>query len=327
MPKTEKEGPEQEPEQIPDWGVTEEGRVIMGGEDVTDLVNPEYDEGDETPAEPPEPAVEGEDLEEKEPEKKETEESEQEKEEDETPSEKPEDPEVPPEPDKWKFNLKFRGDVEEKEYTQEQVQVRLQKLRAFEENEKEFWQQKREIEPYIPIIKSDWFREKLKEGYEAGELEKPPEPPAPPVGLTYEHLKRKADPDYEEIVAALASYAMGLDPKAAELLDTDLPTFLKEYDRFAKEVREGKKTAPPEEQKKPPKTDPAELKKKLELKEIAKEKANVVKPGSATDPPNPVKVWEKKYRELQKELRKRPDDLNLAASILDHRAKHPDNLQ
>lgn len=312
-------------DETPYWATTADGRVFVEGVDVTDMVNPGY----KPPAEQEPPKanadnaeLEGEEVEAKpepEPEKKE----EPPKEEEQTPEPEPE-PEKPKEPEKLKFRLKFRGKEEDVEYTPDQIQVRLNKLRAFEENEKELWDTKKKLEPYKPFLENGWIDQKVREAYETGELERPPEPPAIPTIVQYEIAKRQADPDHDEILSALREYAMRLPANAAMLLDTDPTVFLPEYDRVAAEIRAKRETPQPKAE--PPKVAPEEVKKKLELKEVAKKAAAVSQPGVQTDPVTPIKAWEKRERELMKALRDPANasrSLELAAEILLHRENKP----
>jgi len=315
-------------EEAPYFAVDKEkGRVFIEGVDVTHLVNPDASrtEAEEEPEEPqgsPDNAqVEG-----KEPEPPKEEAKEEPKEEEKPPEEPPKEPEPekPKGPDKWKFKLKFRGKEEDVEYDPVQVQVRLNKLRAFEENEKEFWERNKRLEPFLPIIESDWFRQKVAEAYETGELEKPPAPPPVPMQIQYEIMKRQAEPDHAEILNELREYAMRLPPEAARMLDSDPTVFLPEYDRVAKDRRERleKMAAKPE----PPKATPEEIKKKLEHKEAVKKAAVVTPPGVQGEQASPLKSWEKRERELVKQLRDPANQsrhLQIAAELLVHRDSKP----
>lgn len=300
------------------------GRVFIEGTDVTDFVRPPESEDepgkDAEPQKPPEPAVEGEGEEEEEPEKEDKEESEPEPEDKKPPEEKPEEPEEPTEPEKWKFKLKFRGSEEEVEWAHDDVQKRLIKLRAFEENEKEFWEKRREVDPYLNIVKSDWFKEKMKEAYESGELEKPVTPPLPPARVQAELIRRRAESDYDDVVSALQTYALEMGPEYSQLVDGDAETFLSEYDRVAKEKRERKaateKKEPTEPAKKKP--TPEELRKELARKEAAKSRAAVTKPGTPSEPVSELKRWESRRRELERALR----DPSLAHRQLDFTAEY-----
>lgn len=308
--------PKGEPITAPPAFEIKEGRVLIDGIDVTEAARPGVDE---IPDEPPKPdadnaALEGEEAEV--PEKKEA-----------KPEAKPEEkpPEVKPEekpleskePEKLKFKLKFRGKEEEVEYEPTQIQVRLNKLRAFEENEKEFWERNKAVEPYNEIVKSEWFKGKLKEAYESGELAAPEAPEAPPATVQYEIMKRKADPDHEAVMEAVRDYARNLPLDAVRILDSDANVFLAEYDRIAKDVRESKKA--PTVKAEPPKVDPADLKKTLALKESAKARAEVVQPGTMTEPQSREVATQKRIQSLMKAMRDPANahrNLEMAAEIL-----------
>ncbi|HSG28986.1 MAG TPA: hypothetical protein VLA34_10935, partial [Candidatus Krumholzibacterium sp.] len=92
--------PEQTPP--PAWEV-KDGRIFIDGDDVTEIVNPSYQDEPDEGTKPPQAdnaAVEGEGQEPEEPEEKA--EPEPEKVEPEKPTEEPpEEPEAPGEPDKW----------------------------------------------------------------------------------------------------------------------------------------------------------------------------------------------------------------------------------
>ena len=282
------------------------GKVFIGGVDVTEIAR--FGEDDEIPEPEPEKepnkdnaALEGDELD---PEEK-KEPAEVPKEEAKAPEKEPDkEPEPPKETaeekaERLKFKLKFRGKEEEVEYDPSQIQVRLNKLRAFEENEKEFWEKRKEVEPYETIVKSEWFQKTLKEAYETGELTAPEAPPAPPATVQYEVMKRKADPDYESVMESLRDYARDLPPEAVRILDSDATVFLAEYDRIAKERKEKNEPPPPPVTK----ADPVELKKKLAVKESMKSRAEVVSPGTMSEPQSADSVRQKRIRVLERSMR------------------------
>jgi hypothetical protein len=204
-------------EEAPYFAVDKErGRVFIEGVDVTHLVNPDASrtEAEEEPEEPqgsPDNAqVEG-----KEPEPQKEEAKEEPKEEEKPPEEPPKEPEPekPKGPDKWKFKLKFRGKEEDVEYDPVQVQVRLNKLRAFEENEKEFWERNKRLEPFLPIIESDWFRQKVAEAYENGRVREAARAAAGADADPVRDHEAAAEPDHAEILNELREYAMRLPPR------------------------------------------------------------------------------------------------------------------
>lgn len=319
------------PEQAPDWEV-KDGRVFIEGVDVTDIASPHYEDEKPDDVEAPQAdednaAVEGEGQEPEEPETPKEPEPEPEPKAEEPKDEAEPEDEEPEEPATWDFKLKFRGKTEEVAWTQEEVQHRLSKLRAFEENEREFWDKRREVEPYYNIVKSDWFKERMKEAYESGELKEPPKPPEPPATVQYEVLKRQADPDYDSVLNALQTYALSLPPEAMQLIDSDPTVFLSEYDRIAEEVRGRKPSSGTETPKKPPKKSPEDVKKDLERKEAAKTRAQTNKPGSQPPPPpSPLKQWENERRKLERAM-KDPNNahlnLELTARLLEHLDKRP----
>lgn len=285
----------------PGWEV-KDGRVIMDGVDVTEIARPgEPDAPKEIPEKEPADKdnadLEGnEAVPEKEPEKVE------EKADDPKKEATPPDPEPEPikEPEKLKFKLKFRGDEKEVELTPPEIQARLTQLRTFQENEKEWWEQRKEVEPYAEVVKSDWFKAKLAEAYELGELTRPVEPETPPSSVQYEVIKRKADSDHGEVMEALREYARSLPLDAVKILDSDATVFLSEYDRVASELRK-KQVAPPVPEKS--KVDAKEVEKKLALKESAKSRATVAQPGTMGEPSDPNRAVQKRLKELERVMR------------------------
>ena len=272
-----------------------DGHVFIDGVDVTEIARPgEEQEVPETPN-ADNAAVEGDEVVTEE--KKEPVEA---KKEDVVPDKKPDaEPEKPTEAEKLKFKLKFRGKEEEAEYDQTQIQVRLNKLRAFEENEKEFWEKRKDVEPYQEIVKSDWFKGKLKEAYETGELTQPEAAEAPSPVAQYELIKRRAEPDYGAVMESLREFALTLPPDAVKILDSDPTVFLTEYDRVAANLR--KKEVKPEPV--PTKADAKDVEKQLAAKESAKTRAAVVQPGTMTEPEDANKAAAKKIKELERNMR------------------------
>ena len=304
-------------EQKPGWEVVD-GKVIIDGVDVTEIARFGADEGpeDETPKQ--EPAADNAVLEgdEVEPEvaKEPVEEPVKEVEPPKVPDK---EPVKPTEPEKLKFKLKFRGKEDEVEYDPSQIQVRLNKLRAFEENEKEFWEQRKKVEPYAPIVESEWFKAKLAEAYESGELSKPEEAPAPPSTVQYEVIRRKADQDYDAVMESLRDYARNLPLEAVKILDSDASVFLSEYDRIATELRS--KKVEPEKPQKSDKQDPKDVKAKLALKESAKTRAAVAQPGTMGEPPDPNRAVQKRLKELERAIRdpaRKNQTVDIAAEMI-----------
>lgn len=285
------------PETPPAFEV-KDGKVFMDGVDVTEIARPGGEDELPEPANVDNAALEGDEAEKPEPEEKK--ESVEAKKEDVVPEKKPDEkPAEPAEPDKLKFKLKFRGKEEEVEYEPTQIQVRLNKLRAFEENEKEFWEKTREVEPHRAIISSDWYKAKLKEAYESGELAAPEAPEAPPVKVQYEIAKRRNDPDYLEIQEAVLDYARTRSREEQLMIDSDAEVYISEFDRLAKEVREKKVPPIPVA----PKVDPADVKKQLALKESAKIRAAVVAPGTMPEQRSQATAVQKRMRELERAMR------------------------
>mgnify|MGYP003393996752 FL=1 len=272
------------------------GRILIDGIDVTEIVRP--GSGDETPAPTNEDnaVLEGDEA----ATEAKQEPVEEPKKEAKAPEKEPDkEPEKPPEAEKLKFKIKFRGKEEEVEYEPTQIQVRLNKLRAFEENEKEFWERNKEVEPHRAIINSDWYKAKIKEAYETGELTQPSAPEEASPVAQYELLKRRAEPDYGVVMESLREYALNLPPEAVRILDSDPTVFLTEYDRVAEKLRK-KQVEPPAEVEK---ADSKEVEKKLAEKESAKTRAAVTQPGTMTEPEDANKATAKKMKELERNMR------------------------
>ena len=293
------------PHETPPAFEVKDGRVFMDGIDVTEVARPGGEDEVPEPTNPDNAAVEGDEVEKTEgPEPEEKAEPVEAKKEDAVPEKKPEvEPEKEPgEAAKLKFKTKFRGKEEDVEYDPTQIQVRLNKLRAFEENEKEFWEKTKEVEPHRAIISSDWYKAKLKEAYETGELAAPEAPEPPPLTVQYEILKRKADPDHDAVMESLRDYARNLPQDAVKILDSDASVFLSEYDRVAVAVRtkvaEKPKVEPAKE-----KADPEDVRKKLAAKESAKTRAAVVAPGTMPEQRSQATVVQKRMRELERYMR------------------------
>lgn len=221
--------------------------------------------------------VEGEEFkkEEEEPEKKEEAESEPE-----TPEKQEEKPEETPpkepektEPDKLKFKLKFRGEESEVELSPEQIANRLQILRSYQENEREFWDERKKVAPFAKIVESDGFKQWLRERREEGEqVPEEQEPSREQETIEYE-LEKRRDP---QIVSQLREWAIdNLTPKQFEILNNNPDVYIKEYDRFVEEAKKAQE--PPE--KPVQKVDPKVKEQILKSKEVVKERAAVEKPG------------------------------------------------
>ena len=66
-------------------------------------------------------------------------------------------------PATFHFDLVFRGKEYPVDLTHKQIQDRLQILRSYQENESEFWQNSKMLQPYSTIIQTDEFQAFLKE--------------------------------------------------------------------------------------------------------------------------------------------------------------------
>jgi len=317
----------QEQTPAPAWQI-KDGKMYIGGTDVTHVLRPRdvppETEG-ENPQPPPDPVVEGEEVKEEEPVEAEPEpEAEPKEEEPEEEAETEEEEPEPIEPGPIKLDLKYKGEEYSEELTPEQIAMKLQRLRFLDETQKETFERKKEIEPYWHLVKSDWFKSKLEEARETGEFEVPKPEPEPPDEVMFEIAKREGEEDYFEVLFELQNQAIRMPERAQRIIDSNPNVFLREYDRVAKEVRSRKESPPEKTEKK--KTPPKDVEKKLELKESAKKRAGVTKPGQSVEPVTPMKKWAAREKELVTALRdpsNKSKHISIVAELLAHRREKP----
>lgn len=311
MAEPEKDTPEKKEEPFFEIKGT---KVRIGGVDMDVRELDPYLEPEEAGEGGPNAALEGEEVEEKE-EEAEEEEPEAEPEKPEKQEEQPVE-EVPPKepeqkvPDKLKFQLKFRGEESEVELTQEQIANRLQILRSYQENEKEFWENKKKVDVHARIIDSEPYKEWLRERQEQGEkVPVESEPSVDDQAIQYEIQKRR-DP---KVISHLREWAMdNLTPEQIQILDSNPKVFMTEYDRIAAEVKKASEPPPPP----PPKVDPKVKEQILKAKEVSKERAAVEKPGVKKDV-SPESVDKKRIKQLERIMREgRPGEADRAAEEL-----------
>jgi hypothetical protein len=182
------------------------------------------------------------------------------------------------------------------ELTQEQIANRLQILRSYQENEKEFWENKKKVDIHAKIIESDPYKEWIRERQEAGEqLPIEPAPTPEEEAIMYE-LEKRRDP---QVISVLREWAQdNLTPEQVRILDSNPNVFMSEYDRVAKEV--SKVVAPPEPA--PKKEDPKVREKILQSKEVVKQRAAVEKPGVKTEV-DPQAADKKRIKMLERMMR------------------------
>jgi len=210
----------------------------------------------------------------------------------------PKEPEQEVPADKLKFKQKFRGEEYEVELTSEQIQNRLQILRSYQENEKEFWEKKKKVDVHSHIIDSEPYKEWIRERHEVGEKV----PDATP--LTYEQeasnyeLAKRRDP---EVLRNLGEWAMdNLTQEGYEILDSNPKVFMEEYDRAVERMKVPVVPATPEPETS--KVDPKVEEKLLQAKEVAKARAAVEKPGVKVDV-DPLAAGKKRVKFLERVMR------------------------
>lgn len=298
MPDEKKPG-EAQPEEQPFFQVKDGKMQLFGGEfDLNDIAGGYLDVKEVETGIEDIPAEEEPDEEEKEERVQEVEEAEPEPEEEEAEEEEAQEEPEEKEPDKFKFTVEVRGEKREVELTREQIANRLQLLRQRQEDEREFYSQKKRLSAFEKIAESDAFKDWIKERKEAGE-----EIPQEPVksfdqeALEYEIAKRR-DP---QVLAQLQEWALDtLTREQIEILDTNPTVFMKEYDSIASQIK-AKAEVKPEPKKEP--VDKKVKEKILKSKEVEKQRAAVEKPqASRTEPPADV-ARKKRIKHLERVMK------------------------
>lgn len=211
-------------------------------------------------------------------------------------------PEPPKPTDKQKFKLKVQGEEFEREYTNEELVSRLQMAEDYQKKTMQLAEDRRKIEPFMPIIDKPEFKQWLGEQVEAGVLEAPRiEPPPSPEDVIGFRI-REHEPEFKDIQLAMSEWAATLPVYEAKILNSNPKVFNDTYDRFkaARKAMMDKVSPPHPPQPEPAKTDPKTLEKILQSKETSKEKARLETPGGTPPEVDPMKEWRKIDRELRK---------------------------
>jgi hypothetical protein len=236
--------------------------------------------------------------------------------------EKPPAPEKeePPKPEALKFKIKRFGQEIDLDLTEDQERLRtlVQCGYDYDERRKELDREKSFVRASKQVLESERFKEFLAGEQSEGRFLPEPTPPVNPTGLT-EYAIRKLDPDFDTVRERMAVLAIELGDEIHTVVNSDHTAFVRLYDRVATDVR--KKSATPT-----PPTKPAAEKvteKNLKVKEVMKEKAVVVTPGSAPlEAPSEEDRWRKRDAMLAKRYKdSRSDDDAIA--LVQHRNYMP----
>jgi len=152
---------------------------------------------------------------------------------------------------------------------------------------------RRLVEPFRDVIDTEWFKEKLKEGVESGEIKQPRVIEHAPEDAIYELERRKLDPDFENVRAAMRSWSITLPPTMQVQLDSNVVVFNKEYDRIAGILREKRVNKPLTTLEK------KKVDKIIEKKEAAKDLARTIDAGVGVEV-NPGAAKDKRVRDLKR---------------------------
>ena len=277
------------------YGVNEKGQLLMDGIVIESNLNtyggdttsevPVEDVTDRTNA-----AVEGEEAEPKkapEPE----------------PVKAPEPPPEPPKiPEKQKYQLKIRGEMQEKEYSKDEIVARLQMAESYGIRNDELREKHKKIEPFLHVFERPDFKEWLESKVAVGDITAPAETIQPSNADVIRYRLRAQEPEFQEIRNQMSEWAATLPDQEADILNSDHKAFVDAYDHF-KNMRKAPVAAPPPSA--PVLIPKKEVEKAIANKEVIKQQARVEPPGGATplEEEDPKRAWEKEDRRLQKAVR------------------------
>ena len=196
------------------------------------------------------------------------------------------------------FKIKYEGVEKELKLTPEQLINRLQKAEDYDTKMARLAEDRRAVEPFKHVLDTPWFKQKLEEGLAAGEIERPAQVAPAAEEDVFELERRKMDPDFEGVRAAMRAWAITLPITMQFQLDNNVSLFNKEYDRVAAKLRAPRHTPPPN-------LTAAQTKvvdKVIERKEVAKSAARVESPGSAPEI-TPDRAKANRVRELKKAMK------------------------
>lgn len=220
--------------------------------------------------------------------------------------------EPPPEPvqpqvsERQKFKLKVQGEEIEREYTPQELIARLQMAEDYQKKTMQLAEERRKIEPFMPIIEKPEFKQWIGEQVEAGVLEAPRTAPPPSPEDIIGFRMRQQEPEFVEIQTAMTEWAATIPAYEAEILNTNPRAFNDAYDRFkaTKKALAEKATPPPAPRPpEPPKPDPKVMEQILQAKKVASEQARVETPGGTPPEVDPKKEWRKVDQMLRKAVK------------------------
>ena len=216
-------------------------------------------------------------------------------------------PEPPPEPpkipEKLKFNIKVRGEFQEKEYTPDEIIARLQMAESYGIRNDELREKHKKIEPFLHVFERPDFKDWLESKVAVGDIPPAPTSSTPANEDVIRYRLRAEDPEFQEIRAKMAEWAATLPDQEADILNTSHKAFVDAYDHF-KSTRKAPASAVPPTPVVVPKK---EVEKAIANKEVIKQQARVESPGGAApvEDEDPKRAWEKEDRRLQKAVRSR----------------------
>ncbi len=219
----------------------------------------------------------------------------------EPPKVEPPVPEPPKVPEKQKYRIKVQGEERELELTPEQLIARLQMAEDYQLKTTQLAEQRRKVEPFIPIIEKPAFKEWLNEQVQAGLIEAPAPPPPPAPEDVVGYRLRMQDPEFAETRQAMVEWAATLPQYESDILASNHRAFNETYDRF--KAARGPKLSPAPQAAPPQVADKAAVDKIIAAKEVAKEKAKVEPPGGTPPEVDEKKEWKRVNRELAKAVR------------------------
>lgn len=244
-----------------------------------------------------------------------------------------EPPPEPQKPEKHKFKLKVQGEELEQELTQEQLVARLQMAEDYQRKTMALAEERRKIEPFLPIIEKPEFKQWLSDQVEAGAIEAPKTAPRPSDEDIIKYRIREQEPEFREIQHLMAEWAVTLPSYEADILATNHKVFNDTYDRFKATYQAKKLEAqpiPPPKEPAPVRIDPKDLERIIQSKEVSKAQAHVESPGGTPPEVDPKKEWRKMDRELRRAVREKERNVRYDGKMMDsevawvlHRMREP----
>lgn len=217
---------------------------------------------------------------------------------------KPAEPiaEAPKIPEKQKFKLMLKGELLDKEYTNDELVARLQMAESYGIRNDELRQKHRELEPFVHLFQKPEFKAIIQEKMATGELPAPPEAPQASISELARYDLYKHDPDFDSIRLKIAEWADTQSVSVAERLNNSHKDFNDTYDQFKLRMKQSAPQAQPVALV----VDKKTIDKSIANKEVLKSQARVESPGGATQvEDDPKRAWEKEDRRLQNAVRSR----------------------